>query len=185
MVLEFKLPFPFYVSLKYLGMYENRPFLLSRQDCRTQVVSNKLSLLKIPFFSPNTFKSQFFIRKNKFSNSHEAMYPFGTICMNGLNREKVNLPNMPNFSKGWMSLLWELICWERGLGKAGWGWAIASHMRWGHTEFVVFTCTWPNAFCVKATKASNHCGGDHAASDLLVCLLNVPLREHEKREITY
>lgn len=66
-------------------------------------ICNKESGLKIPLF-PNTFKSQFFIRKNKFSKSHETMYPFLTICMNGLNREKVNFPNMSNFSKekgGW------------------------------------------------------------------------------------
>lgn len=29
-------------------------------------------------------------------------------------------------------------------------------------------------------QGSNHCGGSHVASGLLVCLLNAPLRQHEK-----
>lgn len=50
----------------------------------------------------------------------------------------------------------------------------------GTHRVCVFLCTWSSTFCAKATKASKHCAGDHVTSDLLVCLLNIPLRKHEK-----
>lgn len=35
-------------------------------------------------------------------------------------------------------------------------------------------------FLDRSDQGSDHCGGDHTASDLLVCLLNAPPRQHGK-----
>lgn len=121
------------------------------------------------------------MRKTKFSEFHETMYPFETVCMNGCSREKVKFPHMPNFSKekdGWAYLENNLLRKRPGKSRMKMSDYVPHEM--GTHRVCVFMCTWSSTFCVKATKAHNHCGGDHVTSDLLVCLLNIPLREYEK-----
>lgn len=184
-MLEFKWPFPYYVNLKSLAMYENRPFIMSRQNCRTQVGCNKLSGLKIPFFSQIPSNHTFFIRKNKFSKSYETMYPFleQFTWMDSIRRRLISQTCPNSVKKRMDELTLRVNLLRKRPGKSRRKMSDCLPHKMGTQSLWCLMCTWPSTFCVKAIKVRNYCSGDNVASDLLVCLLNIPLREHEKERL--
>lgn len=161
-------------------MYENRPFLLSKQNCRTQVVRNKLSGLKIPFFPQYLQITIFYMEKNLLSPMRPCILLEQFAWMDSIGRRLISQTYPISVKKRMDELTLRVNLLRKKPGKSRMKMSnYLPHEMGTHSVYGVL-CTCSSTFCVKATKTSNHCAGDHVASDLLVCLLNVPLREHEK-----
>lgn len=120
-------------------------------------------MFKIPLF-PNTFKSQFFIRKKKFSKSHETIYPFLTICMNGINWERVISQTCPISVKkrmGELTLRVNLLRKKAGKSRMKMS-GYLPHEMGTHRVCGVHVHMIKYLLC-KSNQGINNYGGDHAA----------------------